>query len=88
MRVCVYLKIITPKGKQDYVKRIIEKARLWQKKKRKRVENERGGERNREGGSGIKLKVEKKSRRWRYMGIRVWWEKNKTKKKHNIKNMK
>ena len=62
MRVCVYLKIITPKGKQDYVKRIIEKARLWQKKKRKRVENERGGERNREGGFGIKLKVERKKK--------------------------
>ena len=82
MRVCVCLKIMTPKGKQDYVKRIIEKARLWQKKKRKRVENERGGERNREGGSGIKWKVKKKKRRgWNPMGIRVWWTKCKRKKK-------
>ena len=40
-------------------------------KEKKRVENERAGERNREGGFGIKWKVEKKKRRgwdiWEYM---------------------
>ena len=81
MRVYVCLKIMTPKGKQNYVRHITEKARLWQKKKRKRVENERAGERNREGGSGIKWKVETKRERMRYMGIRVWCRKNKRSKK-------
>ena len=65
--VCVCLKIITPKGKQDYVRRIIERAKEFmessRKRKRKRkkiVENERAGERKRWGGSGIKSKVKKK----------------------------
>ena len=50
-------------------------------KEKKRVENERAGERNREGGFGIKWKVEKKKKvGMRYMGIHVWCRKNKRKK--------
>ncbi|KAM3701076.1 hypothetical protein ACJW31_05G146000 [Castanea mollissima] len=61
MRVCVCLEIMTPKGKQDYVRRITERAREFmessskrkekKKKKRERVENERTTERKSEGGS-------------------------------------
>ena len=81
---------MTPKGKQDYVRRIIEKARLWQKKKRKRVENERAGERNREGGFGIKWKVEKKKKgRDEISGntcvLQKKQEKKKKKNKENIR---
>ena len=60
MRVCVCLKIMTPKGKQDYVRRITERAREFmessrkRKKKKKRVENEKARERKSEGASGIK----------------------------------
>ena len=36
MRVYVCLKIMTPKGKQDYVRRIIERAREFMKSSRKR----------------------------------------------------
>ena len=61
MCVCVCLKIMTPKGKQDYVRRITERAREFMESSRKRkkkrkervVENERAGERKREGGFGI-----------------------------------
>ena len=50
-------------------------------KEKKRVENERARERNREGGFGIKWKVEKKKKEgMRYMGIHVWCRKNKRKK--------
>ena len=55
-----------PKGKQDYVRRITERAKEFmessrkRKRKKKRVENERARERKREGGSGIKWKVKKK----------------------------
>ena len=64
MRVCVCLKIMTPKGKQNYVRRITERAREFmessrkrkRKRKKKRVENERAGERKNEGASGIKWK--------------------------------
>ena len=91
MRVYVYLKIMTPQGKQDYVRRITERAREFMESRRKRkrkkiVENERAGERKREGGSGIKSKVKKKKRRgWNPMGIRVWWTKCKRKKKEKKK---
>ena len=67
MCVYVYLKIMTPQGKQDYVRRITERAREFMESRRKRkrkrkkiVENERAGERKRWGGSGIKSKVKKK----------------------------
>ena len=60
MRVCVCLKIMTPKGKQDYVRRITKRAREFmessRKRKKKKVENERAGERKSEGASGIKWK--------------------------------
>ena len=61
MHVYVYLKIMTPKGKQDYVRRIIERARefmesIRKRKRKKIVENERAGERKSEGASGIKWK--------------------------------
>ena len=36
MRVCVCLKIITPKGKQNYVRRITERAREFMDSSRKR----------------------------------------------------
>ena len=55
---------------------------FWnQVEKEKIVENERAGERKREGGSGIKWRVEKKRRGWKNMGICVQWTKNKRKKK-------
>ena len=56
MHVYVCLKIMTPKGKQDYVRRIIERAREFMEssRKKKKFENERARERKREGGSGIK----------------------------------
>ena len=46
MRVCVCLKIMIPKGKQDYVRRITERAREFmessrKRKRKKKVENER-----------------------------------------------
>ena len=90
MRVYVYLKIMTPQGKQDYVRHITERAREFMESRRKRkrkkmVENERAGERKRGGGSGIKSKVKKKKRRgWNPMGMRVWWTKCKRKKKKNV----
>ena len=59
MSVC--LKIMTPKGKQNYVRHITERAREFmessrKRKKKRRVENERAGERKSEGASGIKWK--------------------------------
>ena len=59
MRVCVCLKIMTPKSKQNYVRCITERARefmesSWKRKKKKkkeREENERVGERKSEGAS-------------------------------------
>ena len=51
-------------------------------------DGERVGERQREGGSGIKWKVKKKRGGWRYMGIRVWWRKYKRKKKGKKKEKK
>ena len=50
--------LMTPKGKQNYVRRITERAREFMESRRKRkrkkiVENERAGERKREGGSRI-----------------------------------
>ena len=52
LSMCVYvcLKIMTPKGKQDYVKCITKRAREFmessrKRKKKKKVENERAGER-------------------------------------------
>ena len=60
MSVC--LKIMTPKGKQNYVRHITERAREFmessrkRKKKREREENERAGERKSEGAFGIKWK--------------------------------
>ena len=51
LSMCVYvcLKIMTPKGKQDYVKCITKRAREFmessRKRKKKKVENERAGER-------------------------------------------
>ena len=67
MRVYVYLKIMTSQGKQDYVRHITERAREFMESRRKRkrkkiVENERAGERKREGGSGIKWKVKEKKK--------------------------
>ena len=70
MHVCVCLKIMTPKGKQNYVRRITERAREFMessrkrkgKKKKNREENERAGERKGEGGSGIKWKVKEKKK--------------------------
>ena len=53
---------MTPKGKQDYVKCITKRAREFmessrkKKEKKKRVANERAGERKSEGASGIKWK--------------------------------
>ena len=54
----------------------------WEKREfgpRREKDGERAGKRMR-GRFWNKRKVENKSRRWRYMGIRVWWEKNKRKK--------
>ena len=63
LSMCVYvcLKIMTPKGKQDYVRRITKRAREFmessrKRKKKKRVENERVGERKSEGASEIEWK--------------------------------
>ena len=68
-----------------------ELENLWnqvENEKKKRVENERVGERKREGGSGIKWKVKKKKRRgWNPMGIHVWWTKCKSKKKKKKGNV-
>ena len=69
IRVCVCLKIMTPKGKQNYVRRITERAREFmessrkrKKKKKKRAENERAGEIRRKEGFGIKWNVKEKKR--------------------------
>ena len=40
MRVYVCLKIMTPKGKQDYVRRITERAREFMESSRKRKKKE------------------------------------------------
>ena len=52
MRVCVCLKIMTPKGKQNYVRRITERAREFmessRKKKRKKEKEKRELEKERE----------------------------------------
>ena len=56
MRVCVCFKIMTPKGKQNYVRCITERAREFMESSRKRKKNERAGERKSEGASGIKWK--------------------------------
>ena len=86
---------MTPKGKQDYVRRIIERAREFMessRKKKKKFENERARERKREGGSGIKWKVKKKKEKkgedgilWVYMcGGQNAREKKKKNGKGNI----
>ena len=65
MRVCVCLKIMTPKGKQDYgIKYHRELENLWNQveRKKKRAENERAGEIRRKEGSGIKWNVKEKKR--------------------------
>ena len=41
MRVYVCLKIMTPKGKQDYVRRITERAREFMESSRKRKKRKR-----------------------------------------------
>ena len=46
--VCVCLKIMTPKGKKNYVRRITERAREFMESGRKRKERERERERERE----------------------------------------
>ena len=79
MRVCACLKIMTPKGKQDYVRRITERAREFmessrkrkRKKKREREENERAGKLPESNGS----KEEKKKR------VRSFWNQVEVKKK-------
>ena len=52
MHVCVCLKIMTPKGKQNYVRRITERAREFmessRKKKRKKEKEKRELEKERE----------------------------------------
>ena len=74
MRVCVCLKIMTPKGKKNYVRRITERAREFmessrkrKRKKKKKEENERAGERVREllESSGSKEKKKRKKERVR-----------------------
>ena len=40
MRVCVCLKIMTPKGKQDYVRHITERARELMESSRRRRKKE------------------------------------------------
>ena len=65
MCVCVCLKIITPKRKQDYVRRIKERAGEFMessRKRKKKVENERAREKKREESSGIKWKVKTKKK--------------------------
>ena len=60
----------------------------WEKREfgpHREKDGERAGKRKR-GRFWNKRKVEEKRRRWRYMSIRVWWGKNKRKKrKKNIK---
>ena len=70
MRVCVCLKIMTPKGKQDYVRRITKRAREFmessrKKEKKKKKERERERDENERAGellesSGSKGKKKKK----------------------------
>ena len=45
MHVCVCLKIMTPKGKQDYVRRITERAREFMESSRKRKKKKKKRER-------------------------------------------
>ena len=73
MRVCVCLKIMTAKGKQNYVRCITERAREFMEKR----ERERAGERKGEGSSRIKWKVKKKKGEWNPMDIYVCWKKKK-----------
>ena len=70
-----------------------ELENLWnqvEEEEKKRVENERAGERKREGGSGIKWKVKKKKGEdgilWVYMcgGQNARVKKKKKKKKGNV----
>ena len=79
MRVCVYLKIMTPKGKQNYVRRITERAREFmessRKKKIEREENERVGERVREllessGSKGKKKKMKESGSFWNQVEVK------------------
>ena len=48
MRVCVCLKIMTPKGKQNYVRRITERAREFMESSRKRKEKKKKEKKMRE----------------------------------------
>ena len=50
MRVCVCLKIMTPKGKQNYVRRITERAREFMESSRKRKEKKKKKEKETYGG--------------------------------------
>ena len=73
MRVCVCLKIMTPKGKQDYVRHITERAReLMESSRRRRKKESRKWEnwRKKEWGSfWNQVEVKKIKRR----GCTVWW---------------
>ena len=62
MRVCVCLKIMTPKGKQDYVRRITERAREFMESSRKKKMRELEKERVRELLESSGSKEKKKER--------------------------
>ena len=84
---------MTPKGKQNYVRHITERAREFmessrkgRRKKKKREENERAGERKGEGGSGVKWKVKKKKKKGEdgILWVYVCGEQNAREKKGNV----
>ena len=62
IRVCVCLKIMTPKGKQDYVRRITERAREFMESSRKKKMRELEKERVRELLESSGSKEKKKER--------------------------
>ena len=87
MRVCVCLKIMTPKSKQNYVRCIIERAREFMESSRKKIiikmrelEKERVRELLESSGSKEKKRKKKKKKR------NVWIKEKAKNKKSQFKN--
>ena len=72
---------MTPKGKQDYVRRITERAREFMESSRKKKMRELEKERVRELLESSGSKEKKKKEDVLMMGICVWWTKCKREKK-------
>ena len=74
MHVCVCLKIMTPKGKQNYVRRIIERAREFMESSRKKKKGKKKKKREswrKKGRGRFWNQVESKGKKKREDGI-LW----------------